>query len=142
MTFLCLILTSYRIMSAKITHRYRRNNWNRVYCARLHVRLFCLVCVVVVRKSRKLSRRHRASLQNTQTPEICIDELKDESEDGYASDSTSDSASELDYADTEDTTSRQPSPPTHLHGMTPRHPRANYKIQTVILQGFGPQFGN
>jgi len=48
-----------------------------------------------------------------QTPQIRIDELKDESEDGYASDSTSDSASELDsYADTEDT-SAQPSPPTH-----------------------------
>ena len=46
-----------------------------------------------------------------QTPQIRIDESKDESEDGYASDSTSDSASELDYADTEDT-SGQPSPPT------------------------------
>ena len=55
-----------------------------------------------------------------QTPQIRIDELKDESEDGYASDSTSDSASELDYADTEDTSAR-PSPPSH--GMS-HHPRA------------------
>lgn len=76
--------------------------------------------------NRKLSRRRRSALlSSVQTPEIHIDELKDESlkdessvkdesEDGYASDSTSDSASEeLDYADTEDTTSGQPSPPTH-----------------------------
>ena len=69
---------------------------------------------------RKLSRRKRPSLPpSTDTPQICIEELKDESEDGYASDSTSDSASEVDYVDTEDT-SRQPSPPTHLHGMA-RH---------------------
>jgi len=49
-----------------------------------------------------------------QTPQIRIDELRDESEDGYASDSTSDSASD---ADTEDT-SDQPSPPTHGTSMT------------------------
>jgi len=65
------------------------------------------------RGNRKLSRRRRSALLSMQTPQIRIDELKDESEDGYASDSTSDSASELDsYADTEDT-SAQPSPPTH-----------------------------
>lgn len=74
----------------------------------------------VRRAGRKLSRRRRPAPTTTQTPEIRIDELKDdelkdESEDGYASDSTSDSASELDYADTEDT-----STPTRLDGTAVR----------------------
>jgi len=73
------------------------------------MRCECDVC-------RKLSRRRRPTPLSLQTPEIRIDELKDESEDGYASDSTSDSASELDYADTEDA-SELPSPTSvHLHG--------------------------
>jgi len=65
-------------------------------------------------------------LPSTQTPEICIDEFRDESEDGYASDSTSaDSASELEScADTEpDTSVGQQSPPqlTRRHGTTFRY---------------------
>jgi len=71
---------------------------------------------VLLWQFRKLSRKRRPVAPTAPTPHIRIDELKDESEDGYASDSTSDTASELDYADTEDTSTPTPTP-TRLHGM-------------------------
>ena len=91
----------------------------------------CIIIIIIINVYRKLSRRRRPAAASTQqTPEIRIDEplnndlsqrvkdelseVKDESEDGYASDSTTDS--ELEFADDTELDTPRPSPSSPLQG--------------------------